>query len=58
MVREMCDQALTLKEIHEETIGLIKKVIAICDELKINYFMAYGSLLDDVRNLPITNESV
>ena len=50
MVREMCDQALTLKEIHEETIGLIKKVIAICDELKINYFMAYGSLLGVIRH--------
>ena len=30
-------KALTLEEIHNETVGLLKKLIEICDLLEINY---------------------
>lgn len=46
----MENKPLTLEEIHSETVGLIKKLAEICDLLKINYFMAYGSLLGVVRH--------
>lgn len=46
----MNQQPLTLEEIHEETIGILSKIISICDELEINYFLAYGSLLGAVRH--------
>ena len=46
----MENKPLTLNEIHSETDGLLKKLIEICDELQINYFMAYGSLLGVVRH--------
>ena len=46
----MESKALTLKEIHTETVGLLKKLAEICDLLGINYFMAYGSLLGVVRH--------
>ena len=46
----MENKPLSLEEIHCETVGLIKKLAEICDLLKINYFMAYGSLLGVVRH--------
>lgn len=46
----MSEQALTLEEIHKETLEILKKIISICDELKINYFLAYGSLIGAVRH--------
>lgn len=46
----MENKALTLEEIHAQTKGLIKKLSEVCDEIGINYFMAYGSLLGVVRH--------
>lgn len=46
----MNQQPLTLEEIHKETLEILKKIIVICDELKINYFLAYGSLIGAVRH--------
>ena len=41
---------LTIEEIHKETLGVLKKFISICDEIKVNYFVAYGSLIGAVRH--------
>lgn len=46
----MNERALTLEEIHKETIEILKKIISICDELNVNYFLAYGSLIGAVRH--------
>ncbi len=46
----MNEQPLTLQEIHKETLVILKKIIAICDELHINYYIAYGSLIGVVRH--------
>ena len=46
----MNEQPLTLEEVHKETLVILKKIISICDELKINYFLAYGSLIGAVRH--------
>lgn len=46
----MSNRAMTLNEIHSETVGLLKKFAQICEKLEINYFMAYGSLLGVVRH--------
>lgn len=43
-------EALTIEEIHKETLNLLKRIIEICDDLKINYYVAYGSLLGAVRH--------
>ena len=43
-------QPLTIEEIHEGSLNVLKKIIAICDELKIDYFLAYGTLLGAVRH--------
>ena len=34
---------LSIEEIHEGTLGILKKIIEICDEINVNYFLAYGS---------------
>lgn len=41
---------LSLLEIHEGTLEILKKIIQICDEIKINYFVAFGTLLGTVRH--------
>ncbi len=46
----MNEQALTLEQIHQGTLEILKKIIVICDELHINYYMAYGTLLGAVRH--------
>ena len=46
----MNQQPLTLEEIHKESLDNQKKIMAICDELEINYFLAYGSLIGAVRH--------
>ncbi|MBE6769617.1 MAG: LicD family protein [Ruminococcaceae bacterium] len=46
----MENKPMTLSEIHHDTMGLLKKLAEICDEIGINYFMAYGSLLGVVRH--------
>ena len=44
------DKELSLEEIHRETLGVLKKLIQICDDIHINYFLAYGSLIGAVRH--------
>lgn len=46
----MSEKELSLQDIHQESVGLLKKLIEICDLLQIDYFMAYGSLLGVVRH--------
>lgn len=46
----MSEKALTLEQIHKETLEILKKIISICDDLQINYFLAYGSLIGAVRH--------
>lgn len=46
----MNEQALTLEEIHKQSVEILKKIISICDELDVNYFLAYGSLIGAVRH--------
>ena len=41
---------LTIEEIHEGSLNVLKQIILICDELKIDYFLAYGTLLGAVRH--------
>lgn len=41
---------LTIDEIHEGSLNVLKQIIAICDELNIDYFLAYGTLLGAVRH--------
>lgn len=44
------DKPLSIEEIHEGTLEIIKKLIEICDEINVNYFVAYGSLIGAVRH--------
>ena len=41
---------LTLKEIQNEEIKILKKTVEFLDENKIQYFLGYGSLLGAVRH--------
>ena len=43
-------QELTLDQIHKQTIGLIKKYISICERIKVDYCVYYGSLIGAVRH--------
>ena len=36
---------LSIQEIHEGTLGILKKIIDICDKVGVNYYLAYGSLI-------------
>lgn len=46
----MDKKALTLSEIHEGTLIIVKKIISICEEIDINYFVIYGTLLGTIRH--------
>ncbi len=46
----MIEKELTLEEIHECMLEVLKKLISICDMLKINYVAMYGTLLGAVRH--------
>ncbi len=46
----MENEALTMEQIHEGTLEILKKIISICDELKINYYIAAGTLIGVVRH--------
>ena len=46
----MNERPLTLEEIHEGTLEILKKIISICDETGVNYFLAYGTLIGAVRH--------
>lgn len=39
-----------IEEIHRESLEILKKIISICEYLKINYYLAYGSLIGAVRH--------
>lgn len=41
---------LNLDEIHTASLENLKKIISICDELKITYFLCYGSLIGAIRH--------
>lgn len=43
-------EALSIEQIHEETIIVLTKIIDICEKLNIKYYMAYGSLLGVIRH--------
>jgi lipopolysaccharide cholinephosphotransferase len=43
-------QEITTKEIHESTVDILKKIIKICDDLDIEYFLAYGTLIGAIRH--------
>lgn len=46
----MENKPLTLEEIHEGTLVILKKIIEICDKINVNYFIAYGTLIGAVRH--------
>ena len=46
----LCQKELSLDEIHKVTLDTLKIIISICERMKINYFLAYGSLLGAVRH--------
>lgn len=41
---------LTLEEIHAGTLGILKKLISVCDGIGANYYLAFGSLIGAVRH--------
>ena len=41
---------LTVKEIQQETLNVIKKIKEICDENNIKFFLVYGTLLGAIRH--------
>ena len=41
---------IELDEIHNKTLELLDKLIEICDEIDINYYLAYGSLIGAMRH--------
>ena len=38
-----------LKEIHEVQMGLLEKLVSVCDEYRLTWFLGFGSLLGAVR---------
>lgn len=46
----LVEEPLTLEEIHQVMLGLLKNVISICKKHGIRYFIAYGSLIGTVRH--------
>ena len=38
-----------LEELHQVQAGLLKKLVYVCEEHKLSYFLAFGSLLGAVR---------
>lgn len=43
-------EELNIEQIHKATLGIIEKLIEICDKIKVNYYVAYGSLIGVVRH--------
>lgn len=46
----MVKEALTLEDIHRETLVIVEKINEICEKLNINSYLAYGTLLGAVRH--------
>lgn len=43
-------QELTIQEIHEVTLGILKKIDAVASAQDLKYFMAYGTLIGVIRH--------
>ena len=43
-------EELKIDQIHQVTLDIVKKLIEICDEIHVNYYVAYGSLIGVVRH--------
>ena len=43
-------EELNIEQIHQVTLDIVKKLIEICDEIHVNYYVAYGSLIGVVRH--------
>lgn len=41
---------LSIDEIHKVTLKIVERFIEICEELGVNYYVAYGSLIGAVRH--------
>ncbi len=46
----MEQKELTVQEIHKNTLKILEKIIEICEENDIGYFLAYGSLIGAIRH--------
>lgn len=44
------EHELNIKEIHEATLEIVKKISDICDEINIDYFVMFGSLIGAIRH--------
>ena len=44
------EQELGIKEIHNATLEIVKKIAEICDEININYYVIFGSLIGAIRH--------
>ena len=43
-------EELTLKEIHHGTLKIMDRIDEICNQLEINYFLMFGSLIGAIRH--------
>mgnify|MGYP004595751985 CR=1 FL=1 len=43
-------KALSIEEIHNSTLDIVKRLSDICEILNINYYVAYGSLIGAIRH--------
>lgn len=43
-------EELTLKEIHEETVKVLKKIHEICEANNLKYWLAFGTLIGAIRH--------
>lgn len=50
MINSYEDDELNIEQIHKQTLGIIEKLIEICNKINVNYYVAYGSLIGAVRH--------
>lgn len=41
---------LSIKEVHDGTLTILRKIIYVCDQIHVKYYLAYGSLIGAVRH--------
>ena len=46
----MSEKELSLNEIHQETLTVLRKIISICEIINVDYCLGYGSMLGAVRH--------
>ncbi len=46
----LANDALTIEEMHNVTLDILKKIIWISNQIGINYYVAYGTLIGAVRH--------